>query len=131
MKPYYSTVIEDSYLGGELLHSSSKCRSCTYKVIFGGAEKIGCQWKVNLILSCICSDITGECCNGGAFSSNMFVIAEPGQKIRFEHYLGVNKKEVVERSDGNSELCDRFFPVKYIKFMEIETDHIRYEICFI
>ena len=61
----------------------------------------------------------------------MYVIAEPGQSIRFEHYLGVNKKETVERSYEKFELCDRFFPVKYIKFLQIETDHIQYEICFI
>ncbi len=131
MKGYLNNIIENAYLGGEVLESSSKCRAWTYKVIFGGAEKIGCQWRVNLILASTCISMSKDCCNGGAFSSNMYVIVEPGQSIRFEQYLGINKKEVITLSNGDSEICDRFFPVKYMKFIEIETDHIKYEICFV
>ncbi|MFZ5968509.1 MAG: hypothetical protein ACOYVK_15250 [Bacillota bacterium] len=130
MKQYCDMIIEDAYLGGEMLHSSSKCRNWIYKVIFAGAEKMGCQWKVNFILSFICTANTQDRGCGGASSSNMYVTAGPGQSIRFERYLGVSKKETVDHGHGNYELCDRFFPVKCVKLLEIETDHIKYEICF-
>lgn len=122
--------IEDSYLGGEILRSSSKCKKWTYYVIFAGAEKLGHCWKINLIFKCIYRKTSKEDFNQGACSSNMFVVVEPGQSIKFENYFGLTKKEAVESKDG-AVLCDRFYPVKYIKFIEIETDHIKYEICFI
>ncbi|MBF8981936.1 hypothetical protein IZY60_00140 [Lutibacter sp. B2] len=131
MKQYYHTIIQNGYLGSEILRSSSKCRKWTYKVNFAGAEKVGCQWKVNFILTFICLTNIQECGCQGASSGNMYVITAPEQSVRFERYLGVTKKETIEPSPGNYELCDRFVPVKYVKFLEIETDHIKYEICFI
>lgn len=128
---HYQKYIEESYLGGEILRSSSKCKKWTYHVIFAGAEKFGHCWKVNFIFSCLYRESPQEDYIQGASSSNMIVVVEPEQSIRFENYLGLTKKETVESKNGCPVLCDRFYPVKYIKFIEIETDRIEYEICFV
>ena len=69
MKEYCHAIIQDEYLGGEILHSNSKCKSWTSTVLFAGAEKIGCQWKVNFILTFVYPSSSQECCCCGASSS--------------------------------------------------------------
>ena len=121
-------IIQGVFLGGEVLNSCLKSKGLIHKVIFAGAVKTGCQWTINFILTLICTANTPECGCQGASSSNMYINAEPGQIVRFDRTLGVSKKEKIELSNGNLELCERFFPVKHIKLLEIETDHIQYEI---
>lgn len=121
-------IIQNAYLGSELLNSSNKNKGITYKVVFAGAVKTECHWTVNFILTLICLSNTPESNCQGASSSNMYINAEPGQIVRFDRSLGINRKETIECSNGNLQLCERFFSVVNIKILEIETDHILYEI---
>ena len=130
MKQPTHICVHDAYLGAEILHSNTKCRKGIYKVIFAGAEKLsfGCQWRITFILSYVCfSDHDLDPCCQSAFAANMVVVAEPGQNIRFERYLGILGKETISY-DGDYKLSDRFYPVQCIKLLDIQTDHIRYEI---
>ncbi|KXG76507.1 hypothetical protein [Thermotalea metallivorans] len=131
MKQSDHGCIKEGFLGAEILHSSTKCKKGIYQVIFAGAEKIHCrdQWKINFIFSFVCPSDKGQDVGCQAASSaNMQVVVAPGESIRFERYLGILKKETIEYGIEDYGLCERFFPVRSIKFLEIETDFIRYEI---
>jgi hypothetical protein len=131
MKHHGHIWLKDGFLGSEILHSNTKCRTGYYRIIFGGAERSGCDnpWRINFILSFTCAsgeDSTTDC--HGASSANMYVLAYPGDVVRFDRYLGILGKETVEYGPSDFGLCDRFYTIQHIKLLQIETDYIQYEI---
>ncbi|WP_425449589.1 hypothetical protein [Dethiothermospora halolimnae] len=112
------------YLGNNILCSNNK--SSLSKIIFGGASKLDQDenWRLNFIFV---EGYLGKN-KGNFYSSNMEVKVKKGDKIRFENYLGITEKINVEYSAGDDRSYSRFFPVKYIKILSIQTDSIRYEV---
>ena len=131
MKQHCHIWLKDGFLGSEILHSNTKCRSGHYKLIFAGAERTGCDspWKINFILSFICTSGEGSKADcHGASSANMYVLAKPGDIIRFDRSLGILGKETIQYAPNDLGLCDRFYSIQHIKLLQIETDYIQYEI---
>ncbi|MBB6213981.1 hypothetical protein HNQ80_000050 [Anaerosolibacter carboniphilus] len=131
MKHHGHIWLKDGFLGSEILHSNTKCKTGYYRIIFAGAEGTGCDhpWRINFIFSFICtSDVGSSVDCHGASSANMYVVAKPGDIIRFDRYLGILGKETVEYAPNDFGLCDRFYSVQHIKLLQIETDYIQYEL---
>lgn len=116
------TWIREGYIGHNILCSSSK--STAHNLTFAGAEwlsNLG-RWKVNFILSYSDLDL------GFGHSSNIYVITNVNEEIRFENYLGVKESFCVDYRIDDQRDYNRFFPIKHIKILSLDIDFIEYEV---
>lgn len=109
--------IENTYLGGNILYSNYK--SNNYNIIFSGAERIESSedWKIHFNFNNTCT-----------YCGNIIAVCRPEGILRFENYLGVYKDIYIKNEYGEKEIYNKFFKVKFIKLINIETDFISYEL---
>ncbi len=113
--------MKEGYIGCHLLHSNYK--DANHKIIFGGAHQLdNNKWNLCLIYS------YSNKSSGGGYSSTIYAIVEPNEKIRFESYLGITEDISVECRPNEHMNCSRFFPIQFIKLIYIGKDYIKYEV---
>lgn len=117
-----------AFLGSTILHSNSN--KDHYNVVFAGAEKLSTplQYKVHFIYNfhSISDSVNHHYVSPS--SSNITVVVTYGESIRFAKHLGINEEVTITYRPEEYGSCHRFFPIKQLKFLEIETDFIRYEL---
>ncbi|MCC5911047.1 MAG: hypothetical protein JJT76_11490 [Clostridiaceae bacterium] len=119
---------KEAFLGDSVLHSNSNRNHC--RVVFAGAEKLDdtLQYKVNFIYNT--HPISNSVNDRYSFpsSSNMVIIVTPGETIRFANHLGITEEVTVTYRPEEYSSCQRFFPISQMKFLEIKTDFLHYEV---
>lgn len=119
---------KEAFLGSTILYSNSNKNH--FYVIFAGAEKLKTplQYKVHFIYAFhSVLDAVGQHYISPS-TSNMIVVVKQGESIRFAKHLGINVEMTIPYGPEEFGSHCRFFPIRQLKFLEIETDYIRYEL---